>query len=122
MTGLPERLTAAAKQHTVNLGEVWNLLQEAAEEIERLNDARIWHQSMIDAVNARFQLADRRGFERALACCSQFALQIRDEADSGKWPDVRNPDWAMGLSFGANMIGKRLRAIPYSTDEGVGHD
>lgn len=37
MTTLTERLTAAASNKALSIGEAWNLLQEAKEEIERLS-------------------------------------------------------------------------------------
>lgn len=41
--------------------------------------------------------------------CEQIAYEARDKMDKG-WGDVRDPDWSMGGSFAANLVGKRIRA------------
>ena len=40
MTDLPERLTAAISNKALSIGEAWNLLQDAADEIELLTKER----------------------------------------------------------------------------------
>ena len=141
MTDLPSRLTAAIDNKAISIGEAWNLLQEAKEEIERTieaNKTKGGWRSVADKFKTLYESqkeeierlrsvqtsipllcheADRRGFERA-----REAMLCRLDQLVVILPDVKDESVLAYLARIMELLRtgykKEVRAIPYTGDEG----
>lgn len=52
---------------------------------------------------------------------AEMALELRDEADNGNYPDASGPEWSRRFAYACNLLAKKARLLdaPEPSEERV---